>query len=84
MAAEGFWVIESVDRQDLRVRKPPRRPTHLFIVVPRTHGVHAERTTRRARPRFPQAGPRASSELRNELGPDRNHPYEQRYRRQSR
>jgi hypothetical protein len=87
MAAEGFWVIDwSIVR--LEGAKPPRRPTHPSIVMPGAQGVHGEGLACGRHPRFPQArgapGCGPHSELGNQLGPDRNHPDKQRYRRQRR
>ena len=54
------------------------------MVIPHVGGVHAERAIATRYQAFPQARPARRSELRNKLRPNRDHPDEQRNRRQSR
>jgi hypothetical protein len=90
MVAEGFEVMDFSGLSGLRERTPPLRPTRLLMVVPRTRGVHGQRTIAGRRPPFPQSAytrsgqRRGFSELGDQLGPDRDHANEQRNRCQRR
>ena len=56
----------------------------MTMVVRPTSGVHGQPAILAGRPLYPQSAQVSSSELGDQLGPDRDHPDEQRDRRQRR